>query len=435
MNKPFSRPRRLNQQFRQLAACVLIPLALATPVTAETILYDGVIAIVDDDVVLASDVEGRFQQIMKQIKKSGKQPPSQEEIKQNILNQLILESIQLQMARRAGVRINDEQLNHSMQRLAKQNGMTLLQFKEALENDGMSYNHSREQIRREMILQRVQQGNVNQRIQISDQEISNFLDSEEGQTLTAPEYRVRHALIPTSQGAEAITSSKASVYANSLYQKIKNGAKYTDVISKGGPYNITTSDLGWRKLEDLPSLLSSIVPKLQEGETAAPLQSPSGFHLVQLVDKHGDTEVIHQTRARHILLKASAIRDEAATEAAIKALRKKALDGEDFAKLARENSEDIGSAAEGGDLNWTSPGQLVPSFQQAMDKTEVEAFSPVFRSQYGWHFLQVQDRRKKDVTADLRRNMARNFIHKRKFDDELQVWLQKIRDEAYVDLK
>ena len=165
------------------------------------------------------------------------------------------------------------------------------------------------------------------------------------------------------------------------------------------------------------------------------MQSASGFHLVKLLNKRGDGEVIPQTKAHHILLKASAIRNQAATEAEIKALRQRIIDGENFTDLAREFSEDIGSALEGGDLGWTNPGQLVEAFQNAMDNTKVGDISPAFQSQYGWHVLQVIKRRDKDVTDDIHRNIARNHIHQRKYDDELQTWLQKIRDEAYVDFK
>ena len=434
MNKKTAVRSALGQQFRQWSARLLLPAALMlTPVlsSAETQLFDGVIAIVDDDVVLASQLQNRLKQVEANIKKSGKKAPPIEKIQREILDQLILESIQIQMAYRAGVRISDEQLNQSMQRIASQNRMSLLEFKAALESDGLSYNATREQIRREMLIQRVQQGNVNQRVQITDQEIKNFLASEEGQALTAPEYRVLHTLLPLNDSTSG-SELKASREADRLYQAINKGADYSKTMTSEG---LKPSDLGWRKLDDIPSLLAGVVPTLKEGATAEPLQSGSGFHLIKLLDKRGEGEVIPQTQARHILLKASAIRDEAATEAAIKKLRERALAGEDFGELAREYSEDIGSAVEGGDLNWTSPGQLVPAFQTAMDNASINEISPAFRSQYGWHILQVQGRRDKDVTEDLRKNMAKNFIHKRKFDDELAVWLQKIRDEAYVDIK
>lgn len=396
-------------------------------------LLDQVIAIVDDDVVMASELRDRIQQVKLNIEKSGKTAPPMDEIQRQILDQLILENIQLQMAYRAGVRISDAQLNDSMLRIAQQNRMDLIQFKEALERDGVSYNETREQIRKEMLLQRVQQGNVNQRVQITDQEIANFLSSKEGQAMTAPEYRMLHTLIAIPSGADKATIASAKKMADTLYQRIENGEDYAKVISNYSQLKI--NDLGWRKAADLPSLISGLATTTGEGDTASPVQSASGFHLVKLLDKRGDGKVIPQTKARHILLKPSAIRNEAATEAEIKALRQRTIDGESFEELAREFSEDIGSALEGGDLGWTSPGQLVGAFQDAMDSTKPNDISPAFKSQYGWHILQVIERRDKDVTDDIRRNIARNHIHQRKYDDELQTWLQKIRDEAYVDFK
>ena len=286
-----------------------------------------------------------------------------------------------------------------------------------------------------MLVQRVQQGNVNQRVHITDQEINNFLAGEEGKTLTAAQYQVMHALIVVPNDASEQQIAAARSYAQDLYQRIVQGESYEQAVRSTGPFSINTSDLGWRSAEEMPSLLAGITPTLAKGETAPPLQSASGFHLIKMMDKRGDGETIDQTLARHILLKPSAIRDEEATRNEIIALREEAIADNNFAELARASSEDIGSAVEGGELGWSSPGQFVPAFQKAMDETAIGGISPAFRSQFGWHILMVEDRRVKDVTEDLRKRMARNYIHKRKYDDELQAWLQKIRDEAYVDFK
>lgn len=406
---------------------------VAAPVTGSMPapkMLDRVIAIVDDDVILSSEFQQRYTSVKDNIAKSGKSGPDDKTLQREVLDQLVLESIQLQMARRAGVRISDEQLNQTIARIARQNRATPAQFKAMLEKQGQSYTSFREQIRRDMKLQRVQSGHVNRRIQISDQEVENFLGSEEGKQLTAAEYRVFHALIPLTGKANAGDEIKASKQAETLFKKISTGTPFLQVTGKTGG-----SDLGWRKIKDLPSLLADKVPTLAKGQTAKPFKSTSGYHIIQLADKRGDGEVVAQTQARHILLKASAIRDEKATRTAIDKLRERVVKGEDFAELAREHSEDIGTASEGGDLSWTSPGQLVPAFQTAMDNTKIDGISPAFKSQYGWHILQVLGRRDKDVTSDLRRRIAGNHLHDRKFADELQIWLQKIRDEAYVDYK
>ncbi|MCR8922314.1 peptidylprolyl isomerase [Dasania sp. GY-MA-18] len=396
---------------------------------------DRIIAIVDDDVILASEYRERYESVKANFSNNQQALPDDKELQRQILDQLVVESIQLQMAYRAGVRISDEQLNETLARIAQQNRLSVPQFKAMLEKEGRSYTAVREQIRKDLLIQRVQSGNVSRRIQISDQEIENYLNSEEGKKLTAPEYRFLHALIPLASDASQAQEIKAQEHAHALAQQVRKGTDFSKAITDGGPFNINSGDLGWRKLDDLPGFLTDAATSLSKGEVADPIRSASGFHIVQLLSKRGDGEIIPQTQARHILLKPSAIRDDKATEAEIKALRQRILNGEDFAELAREYSEDIGSASEGGDLSWTSPGQLVPEFQQAMDSTDINGVSPAFRSQYGWHILQVLDRRDKDVTEDMRRRIAGNHLHDRKFKDELQIWLQQIRDEAYVDYK
>ncbi len=432
LSTPIKNSRLIRPLATLLASALFcLPIA-AAPVNSQAQTLDQVIAIVDDDVVLASELEERVQQVIVNIEKQGKEAPPMTEIRQSLLDQLILENIQMQLAVRAGVRISDAQLNDSILRIAQQNQMSLDQFRQALDADGLSYASTREQIRKEMMLQRVQQGNVNQRVQITDQEIRNFLDSDEGTALTAPDFRMLHTLIPLPSSASSADIASAKALAEKLYQRIQQGESYETVLEST---QFEVSDFGWRKAVDLPSLISDLPSTMDKGETAEPVQSPSGFHLVKLADSRGEGELIPQAKVRHILLKSSAIRDDTATEALAKSLRQQIVDGADFGVLAREHSEDIGSALEGGDLGWSSPGQLVGEFQTMMDQSEINEVSEPFTSQFGWHILQVLERRDKDVTDDIRRNIARNYLHKRKFGDELETWLQKIRDEAYVDFK
>ena len=420
---------------RWLAAILTVFFIYSPAVSAKEGSLEKIIAIVDDDVLLASELNERVEQILNKIKQSGQQDPPMDQLKKDILDQLILENIQMQLARRAGLRISDAQLTASVERIARQNNMTLDQFREALKAEGQSYISFREQVRKDTILQQIQKGNVNQRIKVTPQEITNFLESEEGASVTAPEYRMLHTLIPIPAKGDGTAAEKAQQLADELFEKIKNGQDYAKTIRSNGQIELSISDLGWRKSKDLPGIFSGLAATLEKNETAAPLKSDGGYHLVKLLDKRGDGEIIPQTKASHILLKPSAIRDDKETEAALEALRQRAINGEDFSELAREHSEDIGSAAEGGDLGWTSPGQMVPVFQNAMELTKAGEISSVFRSQFGWHVLRVAERRDEDVTDRLRDNMAHSFIHKRKYDDELQSWLQKIRDEAYVDVK
>lgn len=419
----------INRLRRSLGISLLL---LATSATAQEFsAMDRIVAIVDDDVVLASELRERTEQAMDAVQRSGQNVPV-DRVQRDVLDRLILESLQLQMAERAGVRIGDSQLNEALGRIAAQNGLSLEEFANALQEQGLSFTAAREQVRREMLLQRVQQGNVNQRIQITDQEVDNFLASSEGQAITAPDYRVFHISLSTEEGVD---EAEVRAFAGRLLSRLQAGEPFGEVIQARGPVEIQPGDLGWRKENEMPSLFASTVRDMGRGESAGPIRSGSGYHVVHVADIRGSGETIEQTRARHILLKPSAIRTESETEALAQRLRRRALDGERFADLAREFSEDIGSAMEGGDLGWTTPGQLVEEFQEVMDATAIDDISPPVRSSFGWHVILVENRRERDITDDLRRNLARNVMHQRKYEDELENWLRRIRDEAYVDIK
>ena len=408
----------------------------AGQVSAATEILDQVVAIVDDDIIMASELRERIAAVRESIDARGIKPPPEDQLIRETLDRLILENIQLQMGRRVGVRISDAQLNGAMQRIAAQNRMTLEQFRQALEQSGQSYAAMREQVRREMTIQRVQGGNVNQRIQITDQEVDNFLATEEGQKMAQPEYHVLHALLAISPGASDSETNAAQAYVEQLLSRIRAGESFEQVISSStGKYTFTGGDLGWRKRDDLPSLFAEVAPGLAQGETSDPIRSDSGFHLVYMAEKRGGEQVVSQTQVRHILVKPSEIMtDEQARELVVE-LRNRAESGEDFGDLAREYSEDIGSAQEGGDLGWTSPGQMVPEFEQAMNTTAVDQISDPVRTQFGWHILKVEGRRQEDMTSEAIRQQAMNYLHDRKYQEELDAWLRQIRDEAFVDIK
>ncbi|MBB3048131.1 peptidyl-prolyl cis-trans isomerase SurA [Litorivivens lipolytica] len=423
MNKPF---------FKRIFGLLTLATLPFTAV-ADVQVLDEIVAIVDDNIILRSELDARLQQVRANIAQSGQDIP-EERIRREVMDMMILENIQMQMAERVGLRISDEQLSAAMARIAAQNNMSLEQFREALNSSGTSYAAAREQIRREMVLQQVQRGNVNQRIQITDQEIANYLESEEGRNRTAPEYHFAHILVALPSDASSAQKAQARQQADKIYSALQGGKqKAIDALLKAD--NVRATDLGWRKQPDLPSLFADQASLVQDGEVLPPMESASGFHVVRLLESRGHNEVIAQTRARHILLKASAIRSEEETRELAASLRKRAQQGESFHELAKSFSEDIGSAQEGGDLGWTNPGQLVPEFQDAMEATAIGKISEPFKSRYGWHIVKVEDRRMQDVTMDLRRNMARNILHERKFGEELDIWLRKIRDEAYVDIK
>ena len=424
---------KLNQLLAAGLAATLLTVGNAQSATE---VLDQVVAIVDDDIVMASELRERIAAVNESIATRGIQAPPEDQLIRETLDRLILENIQLQKGQRVGVRISDAQLNSAMQRIAAQNRMTLDQVRQALEQQGQSYGAMREQVRREMIIQRVQGGNVNQRIQITDQEVDNFLATEEGQKMAQPEYHIVHALLAIPPDASAAEVASAEAHVEKLAKRIRNGESFEGVVSSStGQYAFSGGDLGWRKLDDLPSLFSDVAPGLAAGQTADPIRSDSGYHLIYMAEKRGGEQVVAQTEARHILIKSSEIMtDEQARELVVE-LRARAESGEDFGELAREYSEDIGSAAEGGELGWTSPGQMVPEFDKAMAATAVDQISEPVKTQFGWHIIQVEGRRQQDMTSEAIRAQAMNYLHDRKYQEELDAWLRQIRDEAFVDIK
>lgn len=403
---------------------------------AATEVVDQVVAIVDDDIIMASELRERVGAVTGNLKARGITLPPEDELIRETLDQLILESIQIQQGTRAGVRISDEQLNAAVQRIAAQNRMTLDQFRQALTERGQSYEAMREQVRREMIIQRVQAGNINQRIQISEDEVGNFMATQEGQSLSQTEFHLVHALLPIAPDATDNEVSAANAQVETVLKRIRGGEAFEEVIPDSkDPYTFSGGDLGWRKREDLPSLFIDIVPQLKPGETADPLRSDSGIHLVFLQEVRGMDAVVTQTKARHILIKPSEIMTDGQARELIEKLRARALAGEDFAELAREYSEDIGSAQEGGELGWTNPGQMVPEFEAAMADTAIDKISDPVRTQFGWHIVKVEGRREQDMTDLATRSKAMDYVHNRKYQEELDAWLRQIRDEAFVDIK
>ena len=415
---------------------LLLPLLLfyQSALTAQVQILDQVVAIVDDDIILASELQERIQGVRTTMEARGVEVPEEDLLVRETLDRLILDSIQLQLATRYGVRIPDQQLDESMTRLAQQNGLTLEQFRLALEESGQSFAAAREELRDDLAIQRVQQGNVMRNINITEQEIDNFLDTEEGEELTQPEYRVIQALLSTSrnENAESVAAKERTV--DDTLAKIRSGTPFEEAVAAGRPFSFSGGDLGWRKFGDIPSMFAEVVPQLTVGEVTK-VRSSSGFHLVYLADAVGGERLVRQTDVRHILIKPTEVLSEEAAEALAAELKTRIGADESFGDLARKYSDDIGSAAEGGELGWTNPGQMVPEFEATMAATPEGTISDPFRSEFGWHILEVKGKRDKDFSSQVRRNQIAGYIRDQKYQEELDAWLRKIREEAFVDIK
>jgi peptidyl-prolyl cis-trans isomerase SurA len=427
---------RPNWWLHALLGMALLTLSLRPSAAIEPL--DRVAAIVDDDIIMVSELEERTEQMSLNFKKQERPMPPASEMRQGVLDQLIVESLQLQLAERAGVRISDTQLNDAMVNIAKNNGMELEQFREVLATEHMSYAAAREQVRRDITIQQVQSGNIRGRVDLTEEEVANFLESEQGQALIDTSYQLAHILAPMESMSSGGEESRQRALLQRAATDIRAG---TPLLEWLGKYNRSASqalqggDLGWRKSDELPAIFAEVVPTMGAGDVAGPFRSAGGLHVLQLTNRRGGAQIIDQTLARHILVKPSEIRSEQQCEALLTKLRKRILAGEDFADIARQYTEDMASAQEGGDLGWAKKGQFVPAFEEVMANTPVDEISEPFRSKFGWHILQVQDHRQHDISQQAARDQAYRYLFKRKFQGELEAWLQKIRDEAYVDIK
>lgn len=433
---------RFQQRLRGSFSCVML-LALIgffNPAfsASEPELLDRVIAIVDDDIVMQSELDQRIEAISARLRKQNTLLPPPDVMEKRVLEQLILESIQMQIAERAGIRISDTQLNQTLNNIAQSNGMTLEQFQAQLESEGETYASAREQIRREMIITRVQQREVDRRVRVTEQEISNFLDSSEAREQSGVEYYLGHILIAVPEDASPEQEQEAQERADQVYQELKQGADFKQmaVARSDGRQALNGGVIGWRKESELPSIAADILPDLAPGQPSQPIRSSSGFHIITALQKRGGAEQwVDQRKVRHILIAPNAIRSDAEAKDIIDKLYERVINGDDFGELARSNSDDPVSAIDGGDLSWVSPGQMVPEFETVMLQTEVGETSKPFKSSFGWHILQVQDTRRQNIGAMVQTNQARQLIYRRKFEDELALWLQEIKAETFIDIK
>ena len=401
-------------------------------------LLDKVIAVVDSGIIMESQLNDRVQSIVFRLRQNGTELPPKKELEKQVLERLIVEEIQLQMAERAGIKISDAELNSTISRIASQNQMNLEDFKESLESNDESYRGFRESIEREMIISRVQRARVGRNIQISEQEIENFLNSEEGRSKLAEQYDVQQILISLKGDASDQSKLEAEKKAEDIIVKLSNGESFEKLAAtySAGQNALEGGSLGWRKESELPSLFAETVKGLKEGEISSPIRSGAGLHILKLKGKKGNTvKYEDQTLVRHILVQPSEIRSESQTELLINEIHQKLEEGEDFKILARQYSEDPGSKMNGGELGWAPMGTFTSQFEKVMIESKLNEVSKPFKSQFGWHILEVLDRRNEDVSEEQRKDGAFRIIFDRKFEQELERTLIEMRAEAFVDIK
>ena len=406
-------------------ALVMLPIF---QVDAKIEILDRVAIIVEDGVVLESQVNKMMGNIRKRYKEQGAALPPKEILLEQVHERLIVEELQLQMGRQAGIRIGDGELNQTFENIAESNGMSLNEFIETFEAEanGESYEELRSQVRNEMIIQRVQRGKVGREINITEQELDGFLATEGAIKELSPELFILQILVSNQNKADA------------LLEKLNSGSDFRMLAKENSISNNASSggEMGWRNLTDLPSLFVAALKNKKKGYISPTLKSGSGYYILMLQDKRGDlVRFEDQWNVRHILMMTTKLRDETFTKKELEEVRARALAGENFDLLAKEFSEDPGSASRGGDLDWISLGKTAPRFEKMMLESPLNEISPVFESEFGYHFLQVLDKRTEDLTEEVIKDRAYGILFSRKYDEELENTLRTSRAEAFVEFK
>lgn len=406
---------------------------------SEAIVLDRVAAVVDNDVVMESELNAQLTAIKGRLQAQGAEMPPEDVLQSQVLEHLIVQQLQLQMAKRAGVTIDDAEINQAVVEMQQRNQVSPEQFLAQLQMQGLTVDDLRSDIRRELTINRVQRGVLGGRLDVTEHDVDSFLNSKEGQFWKAPEYNLGHILIPVSNGASTEEVETAQQKAADLKKQIEEGADFARIATtySAGQNALQGGSIGWRKPAQLPELFSINLNGMKVGEISNPFRSGAGFHLLKIHQQRGggSEQLIDQTKVRHILLQPSVILSDDEARQKLLDIRTQILEGADFGEMAKEHSKDPGSMLAGGDLGWSTPGMFVPQFEQVMGATDIGEISFPFQTQHGWHILQVEDRRKEDMSERVIKNQAFNLLRSRRFEEELPIWLQEIRDDAYVDIK
>lgn len=420
---------------------LLLSLLAAGPAFAQSepiIEMDRIVAVVNDDVIVMSELEQRVQTVRAQLRESRTQVPPTDVLRKQVLERLILDRLQVQLAELNGLRVEDETLNAALTGIARQNNLSLGEFRDILERDGYDFLSFREDIRQQLLIQRLRQREVEARVNVSQRDIDNFLATRAQQGNPDAEYHLGHILLAVPEAASSEAIERRRQEAEALVARLQGGADFAEVAvaQSDGQQALEGGDLGWRKGAELPSLFAEQVRDMQVGEVRGPLRTASGFHILRLNDQRGaGRHVVVQTQARHILMRTSEVLSDDDAELRLAQLKERVENGDDFAELARTLSDDRASAVDGGSLGWLSPGDVVPVFEREMDALAPGQISTPFRTQFGWHIVQVLERREFDGSEAVARDRARAQIRERKMSEEMENWLRQLRDQAYVEYR
>lgn len=410
------------------------------------VMLDGIAAVVDEGVVLRSELEERLELVMVSLQQQQAQMPREQRmqlppmsvLEQQVLDQLILKQVQLQRAERLGIEVSDQMLNQALSNVADNLGLTLQDLPAALAAENIDYNMYREDSRNELILDQLEQRDVLGRISITPRELQQCMNRAETSQTNEFDYNVSHILVGLPSGADNEQIEEARGRVDEIYERLENGDDFAQlaVALSDAQTALEGGSLGWRKGSQLPTLFADTVVRMQEGEYSDPIQSGSGFHIVKLNELRGAERVMEdQARVRHILITPNEIMDNDAVQQRLIGIREQILGGDDFGPIARAVSEDAVSAADGGDLGWIGPGAFVPEFEEQLATLETGELSEPFRTRFGWHIAEVVDRRSHDMTDELKEQQCASQIRASKAEEERELWLRRLRDQAFVDVR
>ncbi len=467
---------RMNKLLFPLILCLLL---LVPPISGRADLafgpgpeatgstLDAIVAVVDDDVITQRELDAATARIEAQLRQRKVPIPPRPVLENQVLDRLILNQLQFRAAERNGITVDDATLNTAIETLAQRNNMSLTQLRQTIEKDGVSFAQFRDDVRRELMGARLRQKLVDSQIQVSDQDVDSLQtqlagqmaggDASEGGASSgesggAREYRVAQILIAVPEGASPQQVEAAKRRAGDVLAQLRKGADFRQmaVSVSASQQALEGGEIGWRSADQLPTLFSDVVPRLQPGQVSEPIRSPSGFHIVKLIEVRGGGSparpaaprqtstkqaLVNQTHARHILLKTSPQRSDNEARQQLEQLRQRIRDGADFAELAKLNSDDKGSGERGGDLGWVSPGMLVPQFEQEMNALKLNEISAPFKTPFGWHIVQVLERRQGQASPEALHARTREALLRRRSDEEWELVLRRLRDEAYVEIR
>lgn len=416
---------------------VTVLTALFLTVNAKAELLDRIVAVVEEDVILDRELSSETNAIIRKLEANKVMIPPAFILRKQVLERMILDRLQRQLAERSGIRVGDEMLRNSVMDIAERNGLNIDEFRGELQAQGINFNDFEESIRSEIVINRLRAREIGSRILVTDREISHYQETQGAIGEEQIEYYLGHILIAIPEAASSSVIQRAKEKANGVVSDLLNGADFqqTAVAVSDAGNALQGGVLGWRETGEIPTLFVDQVIKMNKGDISELIRSPSGFHIIKLLELKGlNKHFVVKTKVRHILIKINEIVDDKEAREKLLSLKERIIDGDGFATLARSNSDDRGSALNGGGLDWVGPGDLVAPFEAAMSNLEINEISDPVQTQFGWHIIQVLAREGKDNSIEHNKNLVREEIRKRKIEEETELWLRRLRDEAFVDI-